>query len=374
MERPLDRRRFLATLGKAATGAAILPATGWAAVGAPAYLAATRDAQGTHRLIGLGEDGGERFAVPLPARGHAAAAHPSRPEAVAFARRPGRFALVIDCADGRTVATLDSPAGRHFYGHGVFSADGALLFTTENAYETGDGRIGIWDVAEGYRRVGDVPSGGIGPHDLQLMPDGETLVVANGGIRTHPDSGREKLNLDTMAPALSYLRARDGALVDEVTPPGDFRQNSIRHLAISADGTVAAAMQWQGDPADGVPLLAFHRRGEAGLSWAEAAAYEMAAMEGYAGSVSFSRSGAKAAITSPRGGRIMAWEVAGGAAAGPEVWSRPDVCGLAPGPTGWIATDGLGGVIQLDEALTPVSASRHDSAFDNHLVALLKNC
>ncbi|MEM9013333.1 MAG: DUF1513 domain-containing protein [Pseudomonadota bacterium] len=356
----LPRRAFLATAGSAA----VLPSVSWAEVGAPHYLAAAQVGE-RYRLLGLGADGAAVFDLPLPARGHAAAVHPSRAEAVAFARRPGRFAIVVDCADGRISATLDAPPGRHFYGHGAFSADGQRLFTTENAYATGDGRIGIWDAAAGYRRLGDMPSGGVGPHDMLLLPDGETLAVANGGIRTHPETGREKLNLPTMQPNLSYLRVADGTVHAQVGPPPALRLNSIRHLAVSPDGLVAAALQWQGEPEDGVPLLAFHRPHWSELRLAEAEPYQLAAMQGYAGSVAFTGGGTHAAITSPRGGRIMAWRTEGGA---PAIWSRPDVCGLAAAGEGWIATDGLGGIVALDETLAPRALARHGLAFDNHLI------
>ena len=46
--------------------------------------------------------------------------------------------------------------------------------------------IGVRDAQDGYRQIGELPSDGIGPHEATLMPDGKTLVVANGGIRTHP--------------------------------------------------------------------------------------------------------------------------------------------------------------------------------------------
>ncbi|MEM9735305.1 MAG: DUF1513 domain-containing protein, partial [Pseudomonadota bacterium] len=230
----------------------------------------------------------------------------------------------------------------------------------------GEGRIGIWD-GQDYRRLGEVPSGGIGPHEMLLMPGGETLAVANGGIRTHPDTGREKLNLPSMEPSLVYLRVSDGREVGRVAPPAALRLNSIRHLAVSAQGEDAIALQWQGDPWEGVPLLAFHRPGEAHLRFAEADPVSLAAMQGYAGSVAFDRTGARAAITSPRGGRVMAWEVAGG---GPTIWSRADVCGLAPGPRGWLATDGLGGVVALSPELAPSALRRLPLAFDNHLISL----
>ena len=38
------------------------------------------------------------------------------------------------------------------------------------------GRVGIWDTRH-YARVGEWDTGGIGPHDLRVRPDG-TLVVA----------------------------------------------------------------------------------------------------------------------------------------------------------------------------------------------------
>ncbi len=121
-----NRRHFLA--GLVATG--LVPMRGWAAVGAPDFLAAALFPDDSYRLVGLAVDGDIQFSLPLPARGHAAAAHPSRAQAVAFARRPGTFAVVIDCAAGAEIARLKAPEGRHFYGHGVFSADGSQLFTT----------------------------------------------------------------------------------------------------------------------------------------------------------------------------------------------------------------------------------------------------
>ena len=45
----------------------------------------------------------------------------------------------------------------------------------------------------GTSRIGELASFGVGPHEVVLMPDGATLVVANGGIRTHPDRDRAKL-------------------------------------------------------------------------------------------------------------------------------------------------------------------------------------
>ena len=70
-------------------------------------------------------------------------------------------------------------------------------------------------------------------------------MVANGGIDTHPESGRTKLNIATMAPNLAYLNA--GEVIEAVTLPQEMHKNSIRHLAVDNQGQVAFGMQWQGD-------------------------------------------------------------------------------------------------------------------------------
>ena len=115
---------------------------------------------------------------------------------MAFARRPGRFADVIDCRSGAQLARLEPPEGHHFYGHGVFSPEGEVMYTTENAFESGEGMIGVWN-ARDYRRIGQFPSGGIGPHEMLLRRDAPGLVVANGGIETHPDTGLDVHNYFT---------------------------------------------------------------------------------------------------------------------------------------------------------------------------------
>ena len=353
------RRSFLATL----LAAGATPRLGWAAVGNPAFLAAARAPDGGFALYGLDQTGGVTFRVPLPARGHAGAGHPARAEAVAFARRPGQFALVVDCATGRVQHHLAPPEGRQFNGHGVFVNGGTLLMTSEQRAGDSRGLIGLWDVAAGYRRIGDWDSGGIGPHDLRLMPDGATLVVANGGIATDP-SDRTKLNIPTMRPNLTYLDL-DGTIMEQVELDAGLWKTSIRHLAIRADGLVGFAMQWEGEEGAAPPLLGLHRRGEAPVL-AEAPLGDELAMKGYAGSIAFSGDGAEVAITSPRGGRLHRF-AEDGAFLG--AVSRADVCGLAARGGGFLASDGLGGLIAVTaQGARPLG--HVDCAWDNHIVTL----
>jgi hypothetical protein len=352
-----SRRAFIASL----IATAGLPTLGWADAGSPAYLAAAKE-NGGFVLHGLSVSGISLFRIALPARGHAACAHPIRPEAVAFARRPGTFALVIDCVGGRVIARLTPPDGRQFNGHGAFTQTGDLLMTSEVVADTSEGRIGLWDGRD-YSRIGEWSSGGVGPHDMKRLPDGR-FVIANGGIQTDP-TDRSKLNLATMRPNLTLLSPQ-GVLLDQVELGGALAQNSIRHLAISPGGTVAFAMQWEGDPAEPVPQLGLWTPGTPPRLCPPDDAQALV-MQGYAGSIAFSGDGAHVAITSPKGGAVMIFAADGTPVA---THRRTDLCGIAPGPKDFVLTDGLGALWDCGTdglALLTTAAA----AWDNHLITLI---
>ncbi|MEO0360918.1 MAG: DUF1513 domain-containing protein [Pseudomonadota bacterium] len=202
----------------------------WAAATGARFLSSARLSDRSHSLIALDGGGDEVFRIKLPGRGKVAGAHPRPPLAVAFVRRPERFAFVVHCAERAGIAGLAAPEGRYFYGHGAFLADGARLFTAENDDDAGTGRIGIWEAKHGFARIGEVASGGVGPHDVKLAADGVSPVVANGGARTHPSSGRAKLNAPTMRPNAALPSAADGRILDLIEPEADRRFASLRRL------------------------------------------------------------------------------------------------------------------------------------------------
>ena len=354
-----SRRSVLAGLA-----ALCLPAPSWADVGNPRFLAAAKQGDG-YFLHGLTAKGESLFSLPLPARGHAATAHPNRPLAVAFARRPGVFALVIDCRDGRLLHSLTPPDGRQFNGHGTFSADGTILYTSEVIAETSQGRIGLWDTNR-FSRIGEWASGGIGPHDMKRLPDGR-LVIANGGIVTDPRD-RTKLNIPDMRPNLTLLDA-NGTLLDQAELDPALNRNSIRHLALTQTGQIAFAMQWEGEATEAVPLLGLWTPGQTPILCPVPEA-EALRMQGYAGSIAVATSG-DIAITSPRGGLVQLF-----APDGRFVGSQPrqDVCGIAALPDGgFLASDGMGALLQLrvnGDGIQATALQSHPLAWDNHLVTL----
>ena len=312
-------------------------------------------------------------AVPgpsLPARGHGICLRPGTAEAVVFARRPGTFAAVFEPTTGLVVRRFDTPPERHFYGHGVFEPTGRVLVTTENDTSRGQGVLGLYDAADGYRRIGELPAHGIGPHDIALLPDGRTLAVANGGILTLPESGRDKLNLDSMRPSLNRIELASGRLLDEGRLPDRLHRLSIRHLAQAEGGLIAAGLQWEGEPGDLVPLVAIDRGH--GLATLDAPSDVLATMAAYIGSVAFDRSGAILGASCPRGNRIAFWRVAdGGFLRTVEI---ADACALGPAHTAgrFLTASGTGAVIEIDAVsgvLTPLG-ERAPVAYDNHLTLI----
>ena len=360
--------------GLIAGGTLGLPLSPGAASRGRLYLSAGTG--GRYRVSAFDASGAAAFDLALPGRGHSLALRPDGRTAVLFARRPGRFALAIDLARGRTAAEFAPPRDRHFYGHGVFSPGGRFLYASENDFQGGRGVIGIYDAGKGYERAGEIDSHGIGPHEIALLSDGATLVVANGGILTHPDLPRMKLNTATMAPSLCYVHRRDGRLLHERRLPSGLHQLGIRHLAVGRDDTVAVATQYEGPRGDLVPLVALHRPGttaSARLAPVEAAPGVWRAMKQYCGSVCFDTDGRLLAVSAPRGNLVTFWD----AAAGIHLSSArvPDGSGVAPGerPGEFLASSGHGGVAVVDAwsgRTTPLEGEFvRTRRWDNHLVS-----
>lgn len=359
----IDRRRFLAL----AAAAGLAPSALRAARQQPLYLAARRTAQ-RYEAVVLDEQGRDVQIIPMPARGHSFAPDPARRRAVVFGRQPGFFAVAFHLDGAEPPVPLQAAEGRHFFGHGVFLPDGLRMVATENHYEAGYGVVGVYDASAGgrYRRIGEFETGGIGPHEVVLMPDGKTLCVANGGILTHPDYGKLELNRDTMRPSLAYLNASDGRLLEQVELPRQYHRLSIRHLAVAADGAVWFGCQHTGPAAERPPLVGRHQRGRAPELFAGPPEV-LRGFRNYVGSVAVDSTGHTLATSSPVGGQVVYWDTRDGRYLG--LTRLPDGCGVAPLATErFLLNSGNGVLAQAGpesplQAVLPASAS---VSWDNH--------
>lgn len=304
----INRRRFCQALtGVVALSGTVLPGIGMAK-DQPLFSSAAKDTQGHYHLYLMGQDGTILLDHPLPERAHHVEAHPKRPLLACIARRPGTFIDIVDYHQGLLVKRIEAKPERHFFGHGIFSEDGRYLIVPENNLVDGEGRIVVRDLKQDFAIIADLPSYGIGPHELKLVPGSSRLMVANGGILTHPNSGREKLNLDTMQPSLVAIDLNSGALLEQHRLPEALHQLSIRHLDCNFRGETVIALQYQGEVDQNPPLVAVHRPG-APLKLLSAPEEIHRAMKRYCGSSRFDQSGRFAAISAPRGDLITFWDL-----------------------------------------------------------------
>lgn len=185
----IDRRAFVKAAGLTFL-AALKPGALMALERADAvYASGMRAADGSFAVATVSERGEIIDLIALPARAHGMAFSKATGKTVAFARRPGTYAMIFDPWNKGEPIVITAREGRHFYGHGTFSPDGKLLYASENDFDANKGMIGIYDARNRFTRIGEYETYGTGPHDMTVSDDGKLLIVANGGIETHPVSG-----------------------------------------------------------------------------------------------------------------------------------------------------------------------------------------
>ena len=327
------------------------------------FASSVQTAAGSYGAVLLGERGDVIASIDLPDRGHDITISGEAGRGVVFARQPGTFAVVFDPQGRAAPVTLTSVEGRHFYGHGVFSPDGRLLYATESDFEAARGVVGIYDATDGYRRIGEFPTFGTGPHEMLLMPDGVTFVVANGGIETHPDFGRTELNLETMDPSVVFIDRRDGRLIGQLRLDAGLHQLSIRHMAIDGRDRVWFGCQYKGAPAD-KPQLVGYATMDGEIRLIELPPGTLADLRNYVGSVAVSADGVTVAVSSPEGDLLVAIDVEGKRPVLAETLRNG--CGLAADGMGFVATSGNGEMIGMAGAGR--AAQKFDFLFDNHIL------
>ena len=346
------------------------------------FLSAATDSDQKHWLKALTVDNDqilELYSHQLSARAHAVELSYKADLFVAVARRPGKFMVLGEVQSGTILQEINVPAGRHFYGHGVFSKEDDYFYTTESAYEdlNGDsGRIGVWKVKRSMdnvslERINEFPSYGVGPHEVLVMPDQETLVIANGGIRTHPDFERVKLNIDSMQPSLAYIKRETGELLEQKYLPAEYHQASIRHIDVNVHGQLAIAMQFEGEPFLRVPLLATHRRGDA-LRFMLAPEQVQSQLQQYVGSIRYDDSGSFIVASCPRANVLTFWDAESGGFL-KQLRAR-DACGVCAYKDGFLYSAGTGQIRYYDliqQTNTNFSTTEdfpNGLFWDNHLV------
>jgi len=334
-------------------------------------VSACNDKQGNFFAAAFDLQGQLINKVPLPARGHEVIALSSKPgHALIFARRPGNYVLEVDFNTGAVVSQVSVSPEQRFYGHGALTDNDNILLTTENDYQRGKGVIVIRD-----RHTGQIleqyDSGGIGPHQLAMMPatniNDRQIVIANGGIQTHPQQARKKLNLTTMQPNLAYMDINSGKVVDSFALEN--KQLSIRHLAVSKKGKVIAGMQYQGVSTDEVPLAISHH-GESQLQPLQADSNIWRNMKQYTASICINDAENCVAISCPKASLLTFWQLDNGKFISSH--KLKDGAGLTLVDNAFIASTGRGRIIAQSNPLNNYikMADFASLRWDNHMTVI----
>ncbi|NEJ69147.1 DUF1513 domain-containing protein [Rhizobium phaseoli] len=321
------------------------------------YASGIRAADGSFAVATVTERGEVIDQVKLPARAHGMAFSAVTGRTVAFARRPGTYAMIFDPRNKGEPIVISSREDRHFYGHGAFSPDGRLLYASENDFDGNRGMIGLYDATDRFARIGEFETYGIGPHDMTVSDDGRLLIVANGGIETHPDFGRTKLNLGEMQPSLVLIDAATSALVEKHALPAEWAELSTRHVDLDDKGRIWFACQYEGHRKDLPPLVGHFAKGE-DLTFIDLPEQTTRRLANYVGAIAVNRSEGLVGITSPKGGASVTLDARTGKVL--TETSVPDAAGIAPAKSGFAVSSYDGDFL----------STRSDVAWDQHIVRI----
>ncbi|HEX4879534.1 MAG TPA: DUF1513 domain-containing protein [Limnobacter sp.] len=348
IDRAALRRRFLKQC--AALGMVALAPTGPAAAGqAGVRMLAAWQVRSTREyqvgIVRLTPDGPKPIGqvVNMPTRPHGLMWLNAQ-TCVVIARRPGDWLMRIHWPSGQHQRVW-LQGEHHLNGHALLAHDAPWLYTSETDLATGQGML-VQRHAQSFEIQAVWPTLGQDPHQMIALPAGvaglkrPSILVANGGIPSHPDMGRAKVNLQAMDSSLVALCPQRGEVLGQwtLTDP----RLSLRHLALHLpSNTVGVAMQAQHSEQvqrDAAPLLALLNA--SGLH----VAGQTNRRQGYAGDVVATKGGFvvsctlhhSACFTNPHGQVID------------EQW-WPDACALAAqGDRWWLGHSGSDWPLQLD--------------------------
>lgn len=373
----MQRRRFLQRLSIAPVclGAAksvfAETAKGSAQI---AYMGAAQSRLGEHTLLCFNQSHDCIAEHALASRGHGFALS-AEGHIAAIARRPADFFFVMD-RYGSKQAEIQARPDRHFYGHGVYDKSGEYLYLTENDFDNARGVIGVYETHNNYARVDEFDSHGIGPHAIQFNRDASQLIVANGGIETHPNTGRKKLNLPTMQPSLAFIDPASGALSRRAKLAPEHHRNSIRHFAVGSDDTVYIGLQNQNADADAV-LLATLAPTDSEIEKFKISAAIESRLDNYVGDICLDQSEQYLAASSPYGNSLVMMSLFSGETS---LVTVNDVCALSPTakPGQFMVSAGSGMICLVDihpsfqqPRVKVIADFSSTLAWDNHILGAI---
>jgi hypothetical protein len=116
--------------------------------------------------------------IALSFFGHTVSQNPAHPSQLVTFEKWGKRAALVDARGSRVLASAEPMEGNIFFGHAVYTQDGSLLINTEEV-DKGDGGQIVYRDPLTLKVIRSISSFGMRPHEINLLPDGKTLLVVN---------------------------------------------------------------------------------------------------------------------------------------------------------------------------------------------------
>lgn len=235
--------------------------------------------------------------VKTPFLGHGITFNPIKPNVAAVFEKRGPGACELDIASGKVLREIPCADGRKFYGHGAYSPDGNILYAAETITSGNFKGMIVMRDASTLEELGEFPSYGARPHDCQILNDGKTMIVTNGGGLL----GEKELG------SITYVDLESQKLIEKL--PIDNKRFNAGHVAVADSGDiVVVSAPREGSPAKkigGVTIGGINKK----LTGAKGPSNILNKMVGETLSVCVDDSRGIAAATTPDAGRITFWDI-----------------------------------------------------------------
>ncbi|MEM7207364.1 MAG: DUF1513 domain-containing protein [Pseudomonadota bacterium] len=236
--------------------------------------------------------------IDIPFLPHGVAFSKQTPNRMAVFEKIGPGACEVDIKKGEMLRVIEKHPKRFFYGHGAFSSDHNLLFSTETVLDSQQGMIAVRD-AKTHELLGEFPTYGDSPHDCRLIDQGSVLLITNGGGAR----GSHK------RPSVTYVDVNTQQLLERIEIDNDYL--NAGHVARAQNGSIAVVS---------APRKGLDETNLGGVSLRHGKANELISMRepqdviermrGEALSVSIHEESGIVAVTHPNGNMVTFWSIA----------------------------------------------------------------
>jgi len=238
----------------------------------------------------------------VPDEVHLAVMSPNNKSIIVNSRKPSASLLKYSLS-GELIAEFKPLKDQHFEGHAIFSLDEKHLYVTASDFQQGSGKL-LKLNSHDLSLIEMYDTGGIGPHELVWQAP-NIIAIANTGVLTHPNSGRDILNLDSIQSNVVLFNTLDKTIIHQWSVP--LAGLSARHLDRMDNGDLVIGCQYKKED-QRPPCVAFATKGEA-LRFAdrqnEALHWDM---KGYTASIKSIPNSDQALISNPRGHLLTQWQ------------------------------------------------------------------